>query len=350
MKSILAPVPDGRIQWIDVVKFLCIMFVMMSHLESNTPFANAFYYPFFLSGFFFASGYVYRHKSNFKSFFIHKVKGLFVPWLIFSIFNILVAQIISFNKHGNLWEELKWNFLQIRGLKDGVWFVAAIFVAFIPFYFVIEWYEKSKKKRVGLLITVLVLLYAGSVAYSYYMNPQLLPWGSAALPWHIEYLPQAVLFMTLGYLFKGPAEKRFDQYNTLPIFIGFTLFYLAFIYIPFGFQLQFPAPLQLFYDHISKFLGTVLLVLACKRIKTNSYFAFVGGNTLVYFALHGKVYGLVEPILSKVAYGPYNAILNNTVASTLFAIAFTIGITLVLMPVIFVINKWFPFVVGRKRK
>ncbi len=140
---------EKRIIWVDVVKYICILMVMLSHLEVKTALWQVFYSPFFLSAFLFVSGYVYiPEKKGFKKFLYKKFRQLFIPWLIFSLFNIFLSQILSFNAHRELFTELMWNFLQIRGQGDGVWFVAALFVAFIPFYFFINWYE-SKSDKIG---------------------------------------------------------------------------------------------------------------------------------------------------------------------------------------------------------
>ena len=132
-----------RIDWVDTVKFICIIFVMLSHLETCTGFWSAFYTPFFLTAFFFVSGYVYKPRAKFSELLYKKFRQLFVPWLIFSVFNLMLSQVLSFNEHKSLLNELVWNFLQIRGKGDGIWFVACLFVAFIPFYFFVKLYEKS---------------------------------------------------------------------------------------------------------------------------------------------------------------------------------------------------------------
>ena len=41
-----------RIEWLDVVRYICIIVVMLSHLQSNTNVLRIFYSPFFLSAFF----------------------------------------------------------------------------------------------------------------------------------------------------------------------------------------------------------------------------------------------------------------------------------------------------------
>lgn len=136
-----------RIEWIDIVKYVCIIMVMLSHLETQTTIWKAFYSPFFLTSFFFASGYVYKTKGSFIEFFNGKFRQLFIPWLVFSVFDITLSQVLSFNNHNNYVEELKWNFLQIRGQGDQIWFVAALFIAFMPFYFFIKKYENISEKN-----------------------------------------------------------------------------------------------------------------------------------------------------------------------------------------------------------
>ena len=179
-----------RIDWVDTVKYICIMFVMFSHLDANTNLMWTFCSPFFLSAFFFVSGYVYKQKGNFKSFIYNKIRQLFIPWLFFSVFNIILSHVLTFNYHSDLITELKWNFLQIRGCGDGIWFVAALFVAFIPFYFFIDRFEKASKSSSGRTACIIAIISSWvpsviSVVYSYKMP-------SDIYPWHIEYIFQAM--------------------------------------------------------------------------------------------------------------------------------------------------------------
>lgn len=140
---------EKRIEWVDIVKYVCIIMVMLSHLETRTDIWSAFYSPFYVTAFFFTAGYVYKPKktSKFKEFLYSKFRQLFVPWLVFSVFGIVFSQVLSFNSHGSLSEELKYNYFQIRGQGDQIWFVAALFVAFIPFYFFIKRYETISQKK-----------------------------------------------------------------------------------------------------------------------------------------------------------------------------------------------------------
>ncbi|WP_419169401.1 acyltransferase family protein [Negativibacillus massiliensis] len=325
-----------RIEWVDIGKYICIMFVMLSHLESGTDLLKTFYSPFFLTMFFFLAGYVYRQPKSFKEHIVKKLKGLFVPWIIFSNVNILLSAVISLKSDRNPLKEIAWNFLQIRGLGDGIWFVAALFVTFIPFYFVIKW---NKTVNAILLSACLSLI---SVLYTKLMKPELLPWGTVALPWHIEYIFQAMLWMVLGYYFKQYAERVFDGLNYTTNRVTLWTFYLIIAFLPIeGFWISIPL------TYFRSVLGICAVTAICKRVKSNVYVRFVGANTLTYFALHGKLYAVIEAVLGMSSI--YERLLENVFTSSIVAIGITTVMSVVLMVPAMIINRWFPWVLGRKR-
>ena len=86
---------NKRIEWVDIGKYICIMFVMLAHLECKTELLSIVYKPFVLTVFFFLSGYVYKQPTSFKEHIIKKIKGLLVPWFVFSNFNLILSSIIS---------------------------------------------------------------------------------------------------------------------------------------------------------------------------------------------------------------------------------------------------------------
>lgn len=338
----------GRIVWVDIAKYICIMFVMLTHLESSTEPLRALFSPFFLTLFFFCSGYVYKADNSFGKFFVKKVKQLFVPWLILSTANILMSQILSFNEHKPLAEELFWNYLQIRGMDDGVWFVAALFVAFVPFFFFIKWYQKKSYslKRAGLLIGIGFILSFLSNLYGYVMDPTILPWGSVALPWHIEYIFIAMFYMLMGYLFRHLFENKFDIWNTTAFRFLLWAVYVAVICVDHCYSGN-NVFLRIVLGYTSSILGIGAVISVCKILKPNKYILYIGQNSLLCFALHGKVYSLIQTVLKKFAGKLYFAILDNVLASSVFAILFTFVLSFILIVPIYIINHYFPFVIGR---
>lgn len=346
-----------RIEWVDVVKYVCIIMVMLSHLETRTEIWSAFYSPFFLTAFFFTAGYVYKLKGNFKEFLYSKFRQLFVPWLVFSVFNILLSQILSFNAHGSLLEDLKWNFLQIRGQGDLIWFVAALFVAFIPFYFFIKKYETISEKVIGgdskkclIAIAVAWLLSFISILYTRLVPAETFPWNSTSLPWHIEYMFQAMFYMVLGYMFRHNFEGLLDEHNTSRTRIASVFLYVLIVYAPLFAKIEMPMMVDIIYRYVASFIGIFTLIMITKTVKSNRYVNYVGQNTLIYFALHGKVYSVIQTVLKKVATGFYGMILNSTLASSIFCFALSLVLSVVLIIPAYIINRWLPFIVGRSKK
>lgn len=327
-----------RLEWVDIGKFICIMFVMLSHLESGTEGLRRMYSPFFLTVFFFLSGYVYREAFSFKEHFIKKVKGLFVPWFVFSHFNIILSQFISLKTRSSLSEQLVWNWLQIRGKDDGMWFVAALFIAYIPFYFFV------KQKRPCLMITLSIFLSVISVVCTKVVTREIFPWNTVALPWHIEYVFQAMLWMIFGYYFKIYGEHIFDKHNTK---LTCVFLWAAYLFIVYAFSGNYPNWINIPLEYFVSVLGILSIISLCKLVKSNKYFLFVGSNTLTFFGLHGKVYAVLEKMMTVFAGRLYQAILESDLTSNIFAIILVVLISLILIIPAKIINRWFPWVLGR---
>lgn len=341
-----------RIAWVDIAKYICIMAVMLEHLESITDELSVFFSPFFVLCFFVVAGYTHKPGQDFKSFFMKKVRTLFVPWLIFSVLDITVSQLVSFSAHASFLSELGWNFLQIRSHGDQIWFVAALFITFIPFYFFIEWYNSGLKpassRRTAIFVIIALLLFTVDIAYSNLMDPSLLPWGTTALPWHLEYIFQAMFYMTLGYMFRQRWEAGFDRHSTPLLCLGILLLYLFIVYLPYFADIP-NALFSISAIFITPLIGILLVIAYSKVIPPNRYILYVGQNTLIYFALHGKAFSFIQVLLSRYASGIYSAILSNAITSNLFAVAFTFLLSFILLIPAYIINRWFPFIVGRKK-
>lgn len=323
-----------RIAWVDIGKFICMMFVMLSHLESGTEALRAFYSPFFLTGFFFLSGYVYRQPESFRENLQKKTRGLFWPWLCLSVSSIGLSYLTPGVDLREIGRRLVYACLQIRTLGDEVWFVAALFAAYIPFYFFAKWEKRIWSLTAALALALLSILYTQVVPGEWF------PWGFNCLPWHLEYVFQAMLWMLLGYDFKLYGEKIFDQYSGWFSRAALWGAYLLMVYGPFR---------GIAAEYIRSGLGVLSLVSLCKIVKSNAYFRFVGANTMTYFAFHGRAYALIERSLNRFAGEFYGACLENPIVSNLLAVVITVAVSLILVIPAEIINRWFPWMLGRKR-
>lgn len=346
---------SNRVIWIDVVKFICIMCVVLSHTETCTGSLEVIFNPFFLSAFFFCSGYVHK-QIDFLTFLKKKTVQLLVPWFVFSMLHIFLLYIVNgrtveyANEHGSILEHIGWNLLQIRGIDDGMWFVAALFVAYIPFYFIIKKYNSNivvNKSKLVLIIVGFALAMLSSI-YALVVKPEMLPYNAIGLPWHMEYIFYAMFFMILGYLFKGEYEHIFDKYNTKKNRIIITLIYLVVIYTIFLLDFTGGIVGKIITEYIVVVLSIAVVVAWCKVVKKNKYVMFIGRNTLIYFGLHTFVYRLLEKIMYRMVW--YHNVLSYELLSIVVSIVLTVVVSIILIIPTIIIERYFPWMIGRKNK
>lgn len=72
-----------RLEWIDQARGVLFIFVILIHSKTAPSFLTSLFLPFFLTGFFFLSGYLYKDKSLKEKFF-SVFNGLFMPFLLYS--------------------------------------------------------------------------------------------------------------------------------------------------------------------------------------------------------------------------------------------------------------------------
>ena len=344
-----------RIEWVDSAKFLCMLAVMAEHAESMTGTMDKIIDPFYLNMFSFAAGYVYVHRHGFKDFLGKKVRQLLVPWFCFSLLVILSSHLFSFNAHESLGKELLQNFLQIKHSGGEMWYVAALFVAFLPFYFFIDRYERSAlalRRKTALLLGVSFVLALLSLAFATFFPRDILPWTRelvpAALPWHLEYMFQAMFAMVLGYLFRRFWEPGFDRHDGPWTCLLLWAAYLAAVLVIGGPMPYYGLARYLWY-YPSAFLGMAAVISLAKRIRPNRYTRCVGQNTLTYYGLHGKVESVLQAMLRHFWYEPYEELIwGGHESSALLAVALSLLVSVILMPVAWFINRYLPFMVGRK--
>lgn len=87
----------------------------------------------------------------------------------------------------------------------------------------------------------------------------------------------------------------------------------------------------------------------CKVIKSNWYFRFVGMNTFIYFALHGKVIAMIQAVMGKLLEPFYSAWLDNPWMSSAIAIMITFITSVLLIIPTMLINRYFPWILGREK-
>ena len=346
-----------RIEWVDTARFFAMLAVMTNHTQFSTDHFDSFVTPFYLNIFSFVAGYVYCHRAGFSRFFRKKVQQLFIPWLCLSVLSIVSAGLFSLNRHAPVATRLFENLLQIHYRNDEMWYVAALFAAFLPFYFVVGCYERDRggKGRRGLLLLAglfaLVVLCDSFVMFVPAERvPGARPGFPAALPWHLEYLPNMLFYMLLGYLFRRHGEEGFDRRNRGGVGLALlALYYLLDMVLPLrvGGIYGFP---RILFQHLCALTALCALIALCKKLPSNAFVRTVGQNTILYYGLHGKVESVVQWMIGRTLPGVYALRWSGTHLSAVIAVAIALLVGVLLLPVIWLIRRYLPFLAGKSRR
>lgn len=324
---------DKRIEWLDVIKCICMFFIMMGHFNFFPPKLKTLSSAFALTGFLFCSGYTFHLEKNIIKFIKKRSRQILIPMAWMGAIIILPRIFFSFNNHGPIWEEIFAFLIQIRGKGDELWFLALLFMSSILFYFLVL----ILKKPIKIFIVSFILCI---IDYIYQIK------FGIPLPWHIQMYGAACLFLSFGYLLKNNFDKIvkiFNKYILCIVTISYiTLWYIYIIKLnnlPFTF---YDFGNNIFFYLIFNFLGLFMLMEIAIVLKFPKIFSKIGENTLILYGLHGKFESIYEAIIK-------NIISNNTLIKVTHGIVGTIIITIIILIITDIINKYMPFLLGRKK-
>lgn len=216
-----------RIIWIDAVKGILILFVIMSHIHGIHPdFLSDFCVAGYVVAFFIVSGFTYRNKG-----IIHdlssKAKRLLIPYIIYSLLGVLVVSLINNFSDVNSLFLLKWRIIGVlysryclyplghdenKYFLDGIyplWFLTCMFISYI---WVILYNSMNNLYR-GLL-----LLFGCLFTILAYFSPILMPWGL-----DLSFVFALCVIFSIKILKIFTIDERI-QYMSLPIILGGYIF------------------------------------------------------------------------------------------------------------------------------
>ena len=337
-----------RIGWVDIARGIGIFLVVIGHVSQN-PYLGKVIYSFHMPLFFILSGYLYKNIKNLslKEFVRKKAKSILVPYFIFGIFTLLYWIIIE-RKIRNQTESPIWQFANIflcfGGDKNYIyniplWFLPALLNTEIIFNF----FMQKREKYVKILILIISII---GVVYSKYINIR--------LPFCLDTLMVTLPFYALGYYLKEKYNEKINEISdnkikSIKIYILIPLLLIVTIVLSLLVNkrldinnLQLPNYIVLYLCAIS---GSIAIILMSMKIKSR-IFKYLGINSLVIMSLHEPIKRIVIILFSKITTFYVEFIRNN-----IFCILVISIITiLVIVPEIEVINRYFPFVVGKKRR
>lgn len=334
-----------RVGWVDIAKYIAIFFVMVHHLETRPESMANIYVPLTLETFYFTAGYVYKNRVGFGKFLKKKAQQLLVPWFVFSNFIILTRHLVSFHGTSDMLAELQGNLLQAGGSNQELWFLAALFAAFIPFYFIIRLIEHYASRWEGTYYVALVVGFVGMYVYTALHEslktwiPE--PWCNL---WHVDLWMYIVFFMLVGYVYAHSAEHRLAEAGSAR-WRWLTLALYALVLIP-RYRGMALAD-NVVWERIVCLAGVAAVITVSKMIDHNRFMEYCGQNTLIFFAFHGKVTSALEAVFRKIVPTLWQDVLASEWKCWIASIALALLLSVILIVPSYIINRWFPFLVGR---
>lgn len=139
-----------RIEWIDQLRGLLFLFVIICHSRLAPPFLKHLYEPIFLTCFFFLSGYLYKDKdiaTKMKSIF----NGLVAPFLLYSLLLGGISLLQTFDPC----VVMDTTVVNLLG-GDTIWFIPCLILVEV-LYVLISKFLKSKSNAVCIILAVVAL-------------------------------------------------------------------------------------------------------------------------------------------------------------------------------------------------
>ena len=273
-----------RLHWIDIMKGLLILLLLIHHFGSVTRRLGGFptqafffvycwqdiYTCFFMQTFLFISGFCSSFSIPISVFISKLIKQLIVPFVIFEFIICIVSSAlnseVSVKAFYNYW---------IESNGTHLWFLNALIFSKSFIYIITRFLTKS----ISFLYLMSILLFVVAIiANSFDIGYNFLC---------IRNSFASALFVVIGYHFKNDL-KLFVKLQRLGYLFPYILLFLLMFNIPIpmltasiGFGIK-GIPVFL----VTSFCGTMACVLLCKCIKENRFLEYWGRNSLVVYCTH----------------------------------------------------------------
>jgi len=329
--------PKQHYRAIDYAKFLCIFLVAYFHSPPSLPkVPNTLIYLFMIPCFFFLSGLLFSFDkySSIWNFVKHRGKQLLIPY--FSFFAALYIYWLLF---GHTKEAPNTPFYQplfeyIYGrpvlIDEPLWFIACLFAMQLLFYLL---FKKIKNR-----IVAIVALFA-------------VPFISVLIdlsnaPWMLDNVCIYFPFYGIASLYRKEIMRQLGK-EKIQLLYGFIsiLIYIAIVYLLTN-DIIHPVFLVIALQIIESFciLFPALLIIKyiadfCGEI---AFIRYIATNAIIVLALHTYVILTIFAIVSLLGYPV--TFFEGKYLLKFFISAFTVFIMVV---PIYIINRYFPFILGR---
>lgn len=334
MKDKNQPTLTNRIEWIDTGRGICMLLVIIYHSmiyfagDSSLSFI---FTPFFLTFFFFLSGYLFNYKNDFNAKLkIQSIfRGIIWPYFVFTSIIWLPKAMV----HGNSTDILAF----MKNIFGGYasWFVAALAVSQLLFIAV---------KKITDSIFIMLCIGICFITASIYLR-NFLPTPS---PWFFLTGFISLFYLILGYIYREKESILLKIHSRWTLTISIIL-YLSSVLID-QYYLQSNTNLMGERTHIENpmvflvlsLLGILMLINISHFFPVVSTIQYIGRFSLLFYFLNGGVILLFSKLNLK-----FNILFYQEGESYKILIV-AIACTTILYFLVKLIVRFFPWMYGDK--
>jgi acyltransferase len=355
-----------RIAWIDTLRGLGIIFIVLGHLyvtEARLTYLYSFHLPlfFFISGHFFDE----RRYPDFQTALARGFRTRIVPYLFFYLISFVVMVIRdSWMSGSDFLETLVAGGLDlftVERISDvayatgdrlervenvALWFLPCLFLTETGF-FALQKIVKGDMKKLWLAIFGISL--AAYIESLYVTMP---------LPWTINGALTGLFFYGLGFMTKERSQQRIsstlENNKTMVLLVWIAAMILS-VFLAFlngRIDMNTNKYGNYLYFYAAAVSSIVSYTLLSRMLPGVRWLSYLGRNSMIIFGLHLPVVNAVLTarnavlpfVVSLLSKSRLTAVMSEDIVVAVCGMA----TLLVLIPCIFLINNYFPFIIGKK--
>lgn len=315
---------NKRMEYLDYVKGFGILLVVLGHVYAENNYIKIWLYSFHMPLFFIISGILIKHTNvkdrDIKNIIASKFKSLIIPYICFELLAIFVWMV----QNEFTLSALKWNITDsmLMYCKAGAtWFLPCLFITEVIYLIMIKNIKNDKiNVFVSLIIFLIPLILKTNNHYLIVIFRCFIAYG----------------FVTFGYYaYDLIINKEITFKYLIILFILNIVLSQSNGYVDlWGLTLNNP----ILYT-INSIIGTLFIIYTFKKIKTNlNVLKYFGVNTII-------IMGTQQVILDNISIHTGEQHYNYIIGTLVFIVTVLIEI-----PIIEIINRYMPFMIGKFKK
>ena len=325
---------EKRIDWIDCAKGFGILCVIIGHTPISKDLHN-FIYSFHMPLFFLLSGFFFLKKQHtWREEFKNKFKTLIVPFVIFNLitfcfYKMLVPVLNGKDIDVSSFGTLCLGMITGNRVTTWLWFILVLFLAEQLIY-IIFW------KRTHIWLKTFAVAALGCIVNYYVKEPQLMCIDNLLIP---------ASFIMFGIAIREHKLNYNKKYNFLILVI-----FVVFAYLSIkstgnkGIEMYADRYGNYLYFYISSVAAIILIINAFIKLPSSRILIFLGKNSLIIYCVHKMLMRLIIITLDKSGY----VVGTGRIDSFIYCMILIVGMLVLSVPVCYVVNKFTPFITGKK--